>query len=130
MGGGCSRVAVEISHSRSTPAAVVKSVSCPGRWRGSRAESGMTRDISPGCLETRLRDLLNQDTASPTMCWRLFGSTHQFTLFVVVVAVAGRGPLSQRGDSAILRDGFVSGTHSNAEIRTLHSSVGRLNLGT
>ena len=29
-------------------------------------ESGMTRDISPGCRETSVRDVLNQNTASPT----------------------------------------------------------------
>jgi hypothetical protein len=37
-----------------------------GRWNPADAQSGMTRDISPGCLETWLRDVLNQHTVTPT----------------------------------------------------------------
>ncbi len=38
----------------------------PGRWNLADAQSGMTRDISPGCLETWLRCVLNQHTAPAT----------------------------------------------------------------
>jgi len=40
----------------------------PGRWDRADAQSGMTRDITPRCLETWLRDVLNQHTAPATKC--------------------------------------------------------------
>src|SRR4051812_42129725 len=39
----------------------------PGRWSRAEPHSGMTRDITPRCLETWLRDVLNQHTAPATL---------------------------------------------------------------
>ncbi len=36
----------------------------------------MTRDITPGCLETCLRDVLNQNTVSPTEKSQVRGRLH------------------------------------------------------
>src|SRR5665647_1706819 len=38
-------------------------MSCPADSARSTAESGISRDIIPGCRETPVRDVVNQDTA-------------------------------------------------------------------
>ncbi len=38
-------------------------MSCPADSARSTAESGISRDIIPGCRETPVRDVVNQNTA-------------------------------------------------------------------
>src|SRR5665647_1919898 len=45
-------------------------MSCPADSARSTAESGISRDIIPGCRKTPVRDVVNQNTSPATECVR------------------------------------------------------------